>query len=47
VLVLIRTAIEGFLKHELHEAFLYDGKRIYDPHAGERLAVPRGTEAQA
>jgi hypothetical protein len=35
VVSFIRDALVGFLRHEADEAFLYEGKRIYDPHREE------------
>lgn len=34
---------EDAIRHELHECFLVDGQRIYDPHRNERRARGEAT----
>ena len=40
ILRFARTAIHAFLRHEADEALMYEGKRVFDPHAEDGELLP-------
>lgn len=38
MLYFVRRVIKELVEHEVDEAFHYDGKRVWDPHAKRRIA---------